>query len=168
MAESTRTRSAEFAERFEAAQEEFIRLIESLDDERWNRVGANFPQRANEEDEKRPVGVIAHHVAVSGPFILERIQLMVAGKPLPSTGDFREQNARHAARHEKVTRDEVLKTLRQTKTEIARAVRAIPDDALDLQRETPAGPMSVAQRLDRVLIGHLKAHQGSIEAATAS
>ena len=28
-----------------------------------------------------------------------------------------------------------------------------------------AGPMAVAQRLERVLIGHIAVHQGSIEAA---
>ena len=46
-------------------------------------------------------------------------------------------------------------------------MRAIPEDQQDQERETPAGPMSVAQRLERVLIGHLKMHQGSIEAAVA-
>jgi DinB family protein len=167
MSESTTTRSAEFADRFEAAQDEFIRLIESLDDERWQRVGMNYPQRVNDEDERRTVGVIAHHVATSAPFILERIQLMAAGKLLSPVGDFRELNAMHAAENAGVTRDEVLSVLRETKRPIAAAVRAIPDDQLDQQRETPVGPMSVAQRLERVLIGHLKMHQGSIEATLA-
>ena len=168
MSESTTTaRSAEFADRFEAAQDEFIRLIESLDDERWQRVGKNYPQRVNDEDEQRTVGVIAHHVATSGPFILERIQLMAAGTLLPPVGNFRELNARHAAENAGVTRDEVLRVLRETRDPIATAVRGIPDDQLDQQRETPVGPMSVAQRLERVLIGHLKMHQGSIEAAVA-
>jgi len=44
-------------------------------------------------------------------------------------------------------------------------VRAIPDNQLDVQRETPAGPMSAAQRVERVLIGHMNQHKGSIEAA---
>ena len=167
MSESTSVRSAEFADRFEAAQDEFIRLVESLDDERWKRVGRNYPQRVNDEDERRSLGVIAHHAATSGPFILERIQLMAAGKSLPPVGDFRDLNARHAAENAGVTRDEVLSVLRETKGSIAAAVRAIPDDQLDQQRETPVGPMSVAQRLERVLIGHLKMHQGSIEAALA-
>lgn len=164
MFESTAARSAEFADRFEAAQDEFIRLIESLGGEQCQPVGKNYPQRVNDEDERRTVGVIAHHVATSGPFILERIQLMAAGKSLPPVGDFRELNARHAAENAGVTRDEVLSVLRETKGQIAAAVRAIPDDQLDQQRETPAGPMSVAQRLDRVF---LKMHQGSIEVALA-
>ena len=167
MSESTNTRSAEFADRFEAAQDAFIRLIESLDNEQWKRVGSNYPQRVNDEDEGRTVGVIAHHAATSGPFILERIQLMAAGKSLPPAADFRELNARHAVENAGVTRDEVLRVLRQTKGPISAAVRAIPDDQLEQQRETPVGPMSVAQRLERVLIGHLKMHQGSIEGALA-
>jgi DinB superfamily len=167
MTESAVSRSAEFAYRFEAAQDEFIRLVESLNEEQWKRVGKNFPQRVNDEDEGRTAGVIAHHVATSGPFILERIKLMTEGKPLPAPGDFRELNARHAAENRNVTRDEVLKVLRDTKGPIAATVRAIPDDQLDQQRETPVGPMSVAQRLERVLIGHIKMHQGSIEAALA-
>ena len=168
MSESTiSARSAEFADRFEAAQDEFIRLIESLDDERWQRVGKNYPQRVNDEDERRTLGVIAHHVATSGPFILERIQLMAAGKLLPPVGDFRELNASHAAENASVSRDEVLRVLRETRGPIASAVRRIPDDQLDQQRETPVGSMSVAQRLERVLIGHVKMHHGSIEAAVA-
>lgn len=158
-------RAARYAADFEAAQEAFIKLLESLDDEQWGRVGKNFPQRINEEDEGRSVGVIAHHVAVSGPEIMERTQLLVAGKPLPPPRDFRKANAEHAAEYAAAGRDEVVKMLRETQPRIAEAVRAIPDDRLDQAQETPAGPMSVAMRLERVLIGHIKMHQGSIEAA---
>jgi hypothetical protein len=163
----TATRSARYATEFEAAQDEFIRLLESLSDAQWQARGGNFPERMNDEDEERTVGVIAHHVATSGPFIIERIQSMLAGRSMQRL-DFRAANARHAQEHADVTKDEVLRVLRQTRSPIADAVRAIPDDQLDQQRETPVGPMSVAQRLERVLIGHIKAHQGSIETAIRS
>jgi DinB superfamily len=167
MPEATAGRSAAYADQFDAAQDEFIRLVESLDDEQWNRVGKNYPQRINEEDEGRSVGVIAHHAAVSGDFIIDRIQLMVRGETPPPPGDFGKLNAEHASEHASVTRHEVLQVLRESKPRIAEAVRAIPEDQLDVSRDTPAGPMSVAIRLERVLIGHLKMHQGSIEAALA-
>ncbi|HEY8642347.1 MAG TPA: DinB family protein [Candidatus Dormibacteraeota bacterium] len=167
MPEATAGRSADFADQFEAAQDGFIRLVESLHDEQWNRVGKNYPQRINEEDEGRSVGVIAHHVAVSGDFIIDRVQRMARGESLPPAGDFTKLNAEHASEHGSVTRDEVLRVLRESKPRIAEAVRAIPEDQLDVSRDTPAGPMSVAFRLERVLIGHLKMHQGSIEAALA-
>ncbi|HEX6349888.1 MAG TPA: DinB family protein [Candidatus Dormibacteraeota bacterium] len=160
-------RSAKFAEDFEAAQDGFIRLVESLDDQKWTLVGKNYPQRINEEDEGRTVGVIAHHVAESGPFIIDRIEKMSRGEQLPPPGDRRALNAEHATQHRECTRDEVVRMLRDSKPRIAAAVRAIPDDQLDQERETPVGPMSVAQRLERVLIGHIKMHQGSIEAALA-
>jgi hypothetical protein len=158
------SRTARYAAEFEAAQDEFIRLVESLTDEQWARVGKNHPERTNDEDEKRAVGVIADHVAQVEPFIVERIQLMIEGKPMPPV-DFRATNAKHAAEHSGVSRQDVVKRLREHRDRISEMVRAIPDSELDLARDTPAGPMSVAQRLERVLIGHIKTHQGSIEAA---
>ena len=164
VATPTHVRSDQYAQQFEAAQDEFIRLIESLSDEQWHLAGQNFPQRINDEDEGRPVGVIAHHVATNGDWITERIQTMLAGGPLAPVNQ-RAINAEHARSHAGVTKDEVLRLLRASKGRIASAVRSIPDDQLDIQRSTPAGPMSAAERVEKVLIGHMKQHQGSIEAA---
>ena len=164
MKEAGGPRSAHYATQFEAAQQEFTRLVESLTDEQWLRVGRNYPKQFNEEDDGRSVGVIAHHVAISGPFIIGRIQGMLEGRPLAPV-DMRAVNAKHADEQTDVTREQVLDVLRTTQPQIAAAVRAIPDSQLDQSRDTPAGPMSVAQRLERVLIGHLRSHQGSIEAA---
>jgi len=158
------TRSAQLAEQFEAAHDAFIRLVESLNEEQWHLAGKNFPQRLNDEDEGRPLGVIAHHVATNGDWIMQRIQTMLAGGPLAPVNT-RAVNSEHARTHADVTKDEVLRLLRASKPRIAEAVRAIPDNQLDVQRETPAGPMSAAQRVERVLIGHMQQHQGSIEAA---
>jgi hypothetical protein len=158
------TRSARYAAEFEAAQDAFIRLVESLTEAQWRLPGRNYPERLNGEDEGRPVGVIAHHVAVSEPFVMDRILGMLEGRQL-SPVDIRGDNARHAAEQAEVGKEEVLRLLRESRDSIAAAVRSIPDDQLDQQRDTPVGPMSVAQRLERVLIGHLKVHQGSIEAA---
>ncbi len=158
------TRAARYAAEFEAAQDQFIRLVESLSEAQWRMPGRNYPQRANDEDENRPVGVIADHVAQVEPFIVERIQGMLEGRPLAPV-DFRVVNARHAAEHAGVKQADVLARLRDNKLRIAQAVRAIPDSRLDELRETPAGPMSIAQRLERVLIGHIKTHEGSIKAA---
>ena len=160
------TRSAQLAEPFEAAHDGFIRVIESLNDEQWHRAGKNFPKRIDDEDEGRPLGVIAHHVASNGDWIMQRIQTMLAGGPLAPV-NMRVINSEHAREHADVTKNEVLRLLRASKTRIADAVRAIPDGQLDIQRETPAGPMSAAQRVERVLIGHMQQHQGSIEAAIA-
>jgi len=160
----TNARSTLLAEQYEAAHDEFVRLVESLDDDQWHLAGKNFPQRIDNEDEGRPVGVIAHHVATNGDWITERIQTMLAGGPLAPV-NMRAINSEHARSHANVTKDEVLRLLRASKGRIANAVRAIPDDQLDIQRSTPAGSMSAAERVEKVLIGHMKQHQGSIEAA---
>ena len=160
----TNTRSALLAEQYEAAHDEFVRLVESLDDDQWHLAGKNFPQRIDNEDEGRPVGVLAHHVATNGDWITERIQTMLAGGPLAPV-NMRAINSEHARSNANVTKDEVLRLLRASKGRIANAVRAIPDDQLDIQRSTPAGSMSAAERVEKVLIGHMKQHQGSIEAA---
>ena len=66
MAETKTSRSALLAAQFTAAQESFIRLVESLSDEQWWFQGVNTPDlRINDEDETRRVGVIAHHVAMN-------------------------------------------------------------------------------------------------------
>jgi DinB family protein len=166
MAEAATTRAAQYADQFVAAQDEFIRLIESLTHEQWHLAGKNFPERINDEDEGRSVGVIAHHVAINGDWIMGRIRTMLDGRPL-ATIDIHAVNAEQAAEHAGVSEGEVLQILRETKPRVAEAVRSIPDDQLDIPRQTPVGPMSAAQRIERVLIGHMKIHQGSIEAAIA-
>jgi hypothetical protein len=158
------SRSAQLAEQFEAAHDAFIRLVESLTDEQWHLTGQNYPRRIDDEDEGRQVGVIAHHVATNGDWIMQRIQTMLAGGPLAPV-NMRQINAEQARAHADVTKDEVLRLLRASRSRIADAVRAIPDLQLDIQRDTPAGPMSAAQRVEMVLIGHMKQHQGSIEGA---
>ncbi len=158
------SRSARYAQEFTRAQDDFIRLVESLDDARWRLTGRNYPKQLNDEDEGRTVGVIAHHVAESQESIMNRIALVVEGRPLPPV-DFRGSNARHAREHAGATRGEVLEILRRNRTAIPERIRAVPDDRLDVEFETPAGPLTVAQRIERVLIGHIRMHQGSIEAA---
>jgi hypothetical protein len=161
------SRSEEFAAEFEAAQDEFISLIESLTDAEWRMVGQNYPQRINEEDEGRTIGVIAHHVADDGPWVVQRIEDAVAGRQ-SQPPDKQRMNAEHARDQADVTRDEVLRLLRETKPTIAASLRAIPEDRLDLAQESPAGLLTVAFRIQAVLIGHIKMHQGSIEVAIAN
>lgn len=124
-------------------------------------MGKNFPARINDVDESRSVGVIAHHVADTEQFLIDRIYSMLEEKPMPPV-DFTEVNATHAIQKSGATRDKVVALLRANEDRIAPRVRAISDDGLDVERQTPVGPATVAQRLERVLVGHIKMHQGSI------
>jgi hypothetical protein len=162
--ETKTSRSVGLAHQFGAAQESFIKLVESLTAEQWRIKGVNTPElRQNDEDESRTVGVIAHHVASTQPWIMERIRAIIEDKPTPPV-DFKIINADHAVAHTDVTTEEVLSLLRENLHRITDEVRAIPDQMLDKERQLPTGVMTVQQRIERVLIGHMKAHQGSIEA----
>jgi DinB superfamily len=161
------TRSARLADQFEATQESFIGLVESLTVEHWRMRGQNTPEvRINDEDESRPVGVIAHHVAANQDWIMNRIKAIIEDKPTPPV-DFKEINAHHANEHAHATRAEVLALLRDSLPRIAKDLRAIRDHELDKERQLPSGTMTVQHRIERVLIGHMKSHQGSIEATIA-
>jgi hypothetical protein len=168
MAKTSASRSERLAEQFEAANENFIRAVESLTNDQWRMRGRNTPgMRINDEDEARPLGVIAHHVAVNAEVIMGRIQAVLRDAPAPPA-DFKQINARHANEFADTTKAEVVTLLRQSGLQIAKDLRAIPDEMLDKARELPSGgTMTVHQRIERVLIGHLQGHQGSIEATIA-
>ena len=164
MADIKTYRSAGLADQFKAAQESFINLVESLTDEQWRMRGVNAPElRQNDEDESRPVGVIAHHVAATQPWIMGRIRAIIEDGPTPPV-DFKIINAKHAVEHAGATKAEVVGMLQQNLHRITDEVRVIPDHMLDKERQLPTGVMTVQQRIERVLIGHMKAHQASIEA----
>src|SRR5260370_41123574 len=112
MSEVKTTRSARLADEFEAAQESFIRLVESLTVDHWRMRGKNTPElRINEEDETRPVGVIAHHVAVNQDSVMNRIKTTAEDHPTPPR-DVKPLNAQPANWHAQTTTPEVL-TLRR-------------------------------------------------------
>jgi len=164
MAETKTSRSTRLADEFEAAQKSFIALVESLSDEQWRMPGVNTPvPRMNDEDESRTVGVIAHHVANTQPWIMGRIRAIIEDGPTPPV-DFKVINAEHAIEHARATKAEVLAMLEENMRRICDEVRAIRDDLLDKERQLPTGTMTVGQRIGRVLIGHMGAHQASIEA----
>src|SRR6202162_6316299 len=167
MAKTKASRSGRLADQFEAANESFIRVVEALTSDQWRMRGRNTPgRRINDEDEARPRGVIAHHVALNQDVIMGRIQAVLQDKPTPPV-DFKEINARHANEYADTTKAQVLSLMRKSGDQIVKDLRAIPDKKLDIARELPSGTMTVEQRIERVLIGHIQGHKGSIEATIA-
>jgi hypothetical protein len=168
MSKTSASRSERLADQFEAAHENFIKVVDSLTNDQWRMRGKNTPgMRINDEDEARPLGVIAHHVAVNQKVIMGRIQAVLHDAPTPPA-NFKEINARHANEYADTTKAEVVGLLRDSGRQIAQDLRTIPDEKLDMARELPSGgSMTVQQRIERVLIGHIQGHQGSIEATIA-
>jgi hypothetical protein len=168
VSETTASRSGRLADQFETALDKFVGVVESLTSDQWRMRGKNTPgQRINDEDEARPLGVIAHHVAVNQDVIMGRIQTVLRDAPTPPV-NFKEINARHAFEYADATKADVVALLRTSGNQIAKNLRAIPDEKLDVARDLPSGgTMTVEQRIERVLIGHIQGHQGSIEATIA-
>lgn len=167
MSETSTSRSGSLADQFEASLQNFAGVVESLSSEQWRMRGRNTPgMRINDEDEARPLGVIAHHVAVNLNVIMGRIQAATRDQPTAPL-DVKATNAKHANEYADTTKAEVLTLLRTSGDQIAKDLRALPDEKLDIARELPSGKMTVQQRIERVLIGHIQGHQGSIEATIA-
>ena len=167
MAETSSSRSGSLADQFETTLEGFIQVVEPMTNEQWRMRGRNTPgMRINDEDEARPLGVIAHHVAVNLKVIMGRIQAAVHEQAAPPI-DFKQANAKHANEYADTTKADVLTLLRNSGQQIAKDLRSIPDEKLDVAQELPSGKMSVQQRIERVLIGHIQGHQGSIQATIA-
>lgn len=81
----------------------------------------------------RTLGVVIHHVASIYPLEVELAEQIAAGMPIEgvSWADVHVINARHAATHAEVTKDETLRLLAQNSRDAAEAIRALTDEQLD-------------------------------------
>ncbi len=151
-------RARVLTDKFEQANQELIRTVEHCPDAQW---------RAATSGEGWSVGVVTHHVAEAHKAIAGLIQLAATGQPLPGlTMEIIDQrNAEHAKQHANCAKAETLDLLRQHGAAAAAAVRGLSDDQLDRIAQARIGPMKVQEMVERILIGHVQNHLGSIRAA---
>ena len=83
--------------------------------------------------DRRPVGVIVHHVASMYPIEIDVARAIASGKAVTEvTWDVvAELNAKHAHEHAEVTKAAALELLRRNSHEAAAAVRAFTNEELD-------------------------------------
>lgn len=146
------------AQQLEQANQALIATVEGLSDAQW---------RAKTPDDGRTVGVVAHHVASSHKQVAGLVGAIAHGQPVPTiTMDMVHQgNAAHAAQHANSTKAETLALLRQNGAAAVATVRGLGEAELGRTATFPMGAMSVAQVVERVLIGHAQGHHGSIKKA---
>jgi len=146
------------ATHFEQANADVIAAVEGMGDAQW---------RARSQNEQWPVGVVAHHVAVSHTGIADVVKAIAGGQQLPPfTQEMVDQgNAQHAREHASCTREETLALLREN-GRTAEAVRAIPDEGFARTAPLLGRDMSAQQAAEMILIGHPRSHLASIQAAT--
>jgi hypothetical protein len=175
-------RGAQLAERLEAASGELAGLIAGMNSEEWARPGQPAPDTPDwsvGEDEKRPAGCIAYHIAsvIGAPhtFLLKEA---VEGKPLDlvrswNVDNVAEWNAGVAEEQADVTPGEVLELLNSNTKAAAEVLRGLSED--ELQRPISSedqqalvawcgGARNVQELAENMLIGHVHLHRSSLRA----
>jgi hypothetical protein len=124
---SKRIRAKLLADRIEQGAALLGAFAESVSEEEWNA-----PVAGNTTD-RRPIGVIVHHVASSYPIEIELAQRIAGGQAVTDvTWDIVDRiNATHADMYAGVTKQMTLELLKRNSSEAAEAVRAFTDEELD-------------------------------------
>jgi hypothetical protein len=151
-------RARHLAQQFEQANHALIATVDRLSDDQW---------RAKTPGDGRSVGVVAHHVAEGHKGIAGLAGAIAHGQPVPPlTMDMIHQgNATHAVQHAHCTKAETLALLRQSGAAPPATVRGLGEAELDRAATLPLGTMSASQVIERILIGHVHDHHGSIQKA---
>jgi purine nucleoside permease len=155
-------RSGALASQFEQALAELAKTVESCSAAQWQAVCG---------DEGWTVAATAHHVAAQWPLEREYISAAAEGAPPPTHtwDEINSANERRAQTARAISKDEVLKLLRDGGASMAAYVRGFNDEQLD--RTAPLaladGAAVPAQALIEggVLIDHVNGHLKSIRAA---
>ncbi|HEY6066754.1 MAG TPA: DinB family protein [Thermoanaerobaculia bacterium] len=120
-------RSEALADRIEEGATALAAYAERLSDADWKT-----PMSGGGKD-RRPVGVIVHHVASVYPIEIDLARAIAGGKAVTDvTWDaVAQMNAKHAGDQAEVSKAAALELLRKNSRDAAAAVRALSDEELD-------------------------------------
>jgi hypothetical protein len=115
------------ADRIEEGAAGLAAFAEGLSEVEWR-----MPMSGGGRD-RRPVGVVVHHVASVYPIEIDLARAIAGGKAVTDVPweAVAEMNAKHAGDHAEVTKAAALELLRRHSREAAAAVRTFTDDELD-------------------------------------
>ena len=119
-------RAESLADRIEEGAAGLAAFAEGLSEAEWRTATSNG-------NDRRPVGVLVHHVAFMYPIEIDVVRAVASGK---SVMDVTWEavagiNSKHASDNAGVTKAAALELLRKNSREAAAAVRALTDDDLD-------------------------------------
>jgi hypothetical protein len=157
------SRAEALATEFERVNGELVAYLRGLDREQWTTPGVNSPIfQLGDEDEHRPVGTIAHHVASTYRRVIDNLAPTLAGEalrpPQPGTA------ARHAAEHPEPDQAETIALLESNAAELASAIRGLTEEQLDREVTTMIGTTTLAVFIERAVAFHPYWHLTSIRA----
>ena len=155
------------ADRLEQGARALIAFAGSLTDSEWQ---SPLPK------DGRKIGVIVHHVASVYPIEIQLAQGVAAGQAITgvTSADIDTMNAKHAAEHSGVTREDTIDLLRRNSAAAAGAIRALTDEQLrqaapvSLYEDAPLTSQFVLEdHAVRHSYHHLARIRAALEAATA-
>jgi hypothetical protein len=157
------SRSEALAAEFERVNRELVEYLRGLDAGQWLTPGVNSPiVQLGDEDEHRPVGTIAHHVASAHQRVAANLEPLLEGRPMarPQPG----AAARHAAESAEPDQAETIALLEEWGAQVAAAIGGLTDEQLDREVTTMVGTTSLAEFIERAVIFHPVWHLSSIRA----
>jgi hypothetical protein len=118
-------RAEVLADRIEEGAAGLAAFAETLSDSEWRMPVS--------QTDRRPIGVIVHHVASVYPLEVEVARAIAGGNAVTAVtweavGDM---NAKHADSEKAIAKEAALELLRKNSREAAAAVRTFTDDELD-------------------------------------
>jgi len=122
---SVRRRAELLADRIEEGAAGLAAFVEGLSESQWHTPVS--------ESDRRPVGVIVHHVASVYPIEIDLARAIASGKAVTDVTweVVAELNGKHARENAGVTKAATLELLRRNSREAAAAVRAFTNEELD-------------------------------------
>lgn len=157
-------RAEALAARIEEGATGLAAFAEGISEKEWlTPVGGNGKDR-------RPVGVVVHHVASVYPIEIDLARAIASGKAVTDVTweVVAGMNAKHAIDQAGVTRKDAVELLRKNSQQAAAAVRAFTDDELD--RSAPfslsfGAPVTAQFVLEDHAVRHSWHHLARIRAA---
>jgi hypothetical protein len=151
---------------FDEAHSDFVALARQLSPEQWLLVGVNHPEIRLGEDERRPVGVIAHHVAMSYGSLQERCRAWIEGvSTAPPSGEL---NERHAAANPEPDQAATIALLETGAEDFRRFVRGLSEADLDARGQWFRGETTVGEMAGGTVPFHIRWHAESIRRTVAA
>lgn len=149
-------------DQFTDLNNEIIAFVERCPATLWRTPCAN---------DSRTVAVVAHHIAASHEPVMQLVQLVADGQPLPALSYelFDAANAQHAQQAANCTQPEVIALLREKGQAVATTLRQLhPDQLARAAHISFANATMRAQDvIEQILIGHAQMHFANIQATSA-
>ena len=151
------TSSGRLADAVRDVNGEVINFVEGCPDERWARKTA---------EEGWTLSMTGMHIATAHLSIGRMVQRAASGLDITDTlEDFEKSNALDSRYHSDMSQSAVVERLQIYGTALERLVRDLSDDQLSSPVSFHGTPMTAAEVVETVAVGHARGHLGHMASA---